>query len=475
MTERSVRPAPVTVRRGATLALASLGAFLTSLDVVVVATALPALREDLGASLADLEWNINAYNLAFAALMLTCAAVGDRIGRRTTYVAGLVLFAASSAAAALAGSTEVLIAARVIQGVGAAMILPLTLSLISDAFPKEKRGTAIGIWGAVTGLGVAAGPVLGGAIVEGLSWQWIFWINVPIALLVAVGSVVLLTETHGPRDRLDPLGLVLVSLGLTGVVWAAVRAPDAGWHSAEVLTTLVAGLVLLGAFLAWERRTAHPMLPIGYFARPGFTQANLVAFFQFVSLLGSLFMMTQLFQIGLGYSPLQAGVRILAWMAMPMLVAPIAGALADRFGNRPFMALGLLLQGSGLVWVSAVVEPGVRYGVLVVPLIISGIGVAMCFPTVANAVVNAVPVDDSGVAAAVNTSLRELGGVLGIALAAALFATNGSYATPATFITGFATAERTLGLVPLLGLVAAVLSPAPRTRPRANGARGVSA
>lgn len=456
--ETTAVAAPPTTRRGWTVALASLGAFLTSLDVVVVATALPALQSDLGATLADLEWNINAYNLALAALMLTGAALGDRLGRRRTYVAGLVLFAASSAAAALATSTDALIAARVIQGVGAAIVLPLTLTLISDAFPTEKRGQAIGIWGAVSGIGVAAGPVLGGAIVEGLSWQWIFWINVPVAFLTAALAMTRLNESRGPRDRLDPLGLVLVSAGLTVLTWGAVRAPEAGWGSTEVVGSLIAGAGLVIIFAVWETRAAGPMLPLAYFRRPGFTQANMVAFFQFISLLGALFLMTQLFQTGLGYSPFEAGIRILAWMAMPMVVAPIAGALADRFGNRPFMALGLLLQGSGLGWLAAVVEPGVGYGTLVGPLVISGIGVAMCFPTVANAVVEAVPIEDAGVAAGVNTSLREVGGVFGIALMAAVFAQAGSYASPVTFIDGFRPAITVAALVPLPGLIAALLS-----------------
>lgn len=448
--------------RGLTLAVASIGAFLTSLDVVVVATALPALREDLGASLTDLEWNINAYNLAFAAFMLTGAALGDRMGRRRTYAAGLALFALASAAAAMSGSTEALIVSRVVQGVGAAVILPLTLTLVSDTFPREQRGTAIGIWGAVTGLGVAAGPVLGGAIVEGLSWQWIFWINVPIAFVLAGVTMLGLTETRGPRDRLDPIGLVLVTPGLTALTWGAVRAPEAGWGSVEIVISLALGAAFVTGFAWWEARATSPMMPLGYFLRRGFTAANVVVFFLFVSVLGSLFMMTQLFQIGLGYSPFEAGLRILPWMAMPMVVAPIAGALSDRFGNRPFMALGLALQGAGLGWLAAVVEPGVGYGTLVAPLVTSGVGIAMCFPTVANAVVGAVPIDDSGVAAGVNNSMRELGGVFGIALVAAVFSAHGGYDSRASFIEGFVAATAVTALVPIPGIVAALLSPSAR-------------
>jgi EmrB/QacA subfamily drug resistance transporter len=446
-------------RKGWTLALAALGVFLTSLDVVVVATALPTLRSDLHASLSDLEWTINAYNLVFACLMLTGASLGDRFGRRRLYVLGLLVFTAGSAAAALSSTAGELIASRVLQGVGAAVLMPLTLTLISTAFPVEKRGAAIGIWGGVSGLGVAAGPVLGGAIVDGISWQWIFWINVPVGLAVAALSTRFLQDSRGPRQQLDLPGLVMVGAALSGLTWAPVRAPIAGWGSAEVIGALVAGVVLLAAFLAWESRTRTPMLPLAYFKRRAFTAANGVTFFQFISLLGSLFMITQLFQIGLGYSPLEAGLRILVWMAMPMLVAPIAGGLADRFGNKPFMLAGLLLQAAGAGWLAVVVEPAVGYGTLVGPLIVSGVGIAMCFPTVANAVVGSVPAADSGVAAGTNSALRELGGVFGIAILAAVFAAQGGYGSATDFIDGFKPAIAVAAAVPLLGAVFAALAP----------------
>jgi EmrB/QacA subfamily drug resistance transporter len=446
-------------RKGWTLALAALGVFLTSLDVVVVATALPTLRSDLHASLSELEWTLNAYNLVFACLMLTGASLGDRFGRRRLYVLGLLVFTAGSATAALSTTAGELIASRVLQGVGAAVLMPLTLTLISNAFPVEKRGAAIGIWGGLSGLGVAAGPVLGGAIVDGISWHWIFWINVPVGLVVAALSTRMLQESRGPRQRLDLPGLVLVGAALFGLTWAPVRAPVAGWSSGEVIGSLVAGVVLLAAFLAWEARTTSPMLPLAFFRRRGFTAANGVTFFQTISLLGSLFMMTQLFQIGLGYSPLGAGLRILVWMAMPMLVAPIAGGLADRFGNKPFMLSGLLLQGAGAGWLALVVKPAVGYGTLIGPLIVSGVGIAMCFPTVANAVVGSVSVADAGVAAGTNSAIRELGGVFGIAILAAVFAAQGSYASAASFIEGFKPAIAVAAAVPVLGAVFAALAP----------------
>ena len=449
-------------RRGWTLALASVGAFMGALDVVVVSTALPTLRSHFGASLADLEWTINAYSLAFGCLMLTGAALGDRFGRRRMYAAGLLVFVLGSALAALAPSASLLIAARVVQGAGGAVLVPLTLTLISDAFPVEQRGTAIGIWGGVTGLGVAAGPIVGGAIVQGISWQWIFWLNVPVGIVVAVLALLRLRESRGPRPQLDVAGLVLAAAGLFALTWAPVRAPQYGWGSGQVTGALAAGVVLLAAFLAWERRAPYPMLPLGYFRVRAFWTANVVVFLQFVSLIGSLFFITQLFQIGLGYSPLGAGLRILVWMAMPMLVSPAAGALADRFGNRPFMLGGLVLQAAGLGWLAAVTTPGVSYLTLVAPLVVSGVGIAMCFPTVANAVTAAVPARDVGVAAGTNNALNALGGVFGVAIMAAVFAGNGGYSGGSGFIGGFRPAEWVAAAVAAAGVAGAALAPSKR-------------
>jgi EmrB/QacA subfamily drug resistance transporter len=451
----AVRP----VRVAWTLILASIGAFITSLDVVVVATALPSLRTHLDASLSDLEWTINAYNLAFASLMLTGAALGDRFGRRRMYVTGLGVFTAASIACALSTSVGTLIGARILQGVGAAVVLPLTLTLISEAFPLEKRGTAIGIWGAITGLGVAAGPLLGGAIIQGISWQWIFWINVPVGAVSIALSMARLRESHGPRPQLDLVGLPLVALGLLALVWAPVRAPSAGWGSGEVIGALIVGVVLILAFLAWERRARFPMIPLAYFRRRGFATSGAVAFFLMFSLIGSLFMIAQMFQVGLGYSPLTAGVRILVWTAMPMLVAPIAGALSDRFGNRPFMAGGLLLMGLGLGWLGLAAKPGVSYGSLILPLIVSGIGISCVFPTIANAAVGSVPINDSGVAAGANNTLRETGGVFGVAILAVVFSHYGGYASPESFMHGFRYALVVAGVMALAGVVPGLLSP----------------
>ncbi|WP_344282897.1 MFS transporter [Actinomadura napierensis] len=459
------REAPATgdvpaARRGWTLVLAGMGAFLCSLDVVVVATALPVLRTHLGASLSDLEWTINAYNLAFACLMLTGSALGDRFGRRRIYVTGLAVFTAASAACALAGGAGALIAARVVEGAGAALLLPLTLTLISDVFPVEKRGAAIGLWGGITGLGVAGGPVLGGAITDGLAWQWIFWINVPVGLVMIPLSATLLRESRGPRPHLDLPGQVLAGLGMFALTWAPVRAPSAGWDSPEVAGALAAGAVLVVLFLLWERRAAHPMLPLAYFRLRAFSSANAVIFLQAVSLLGSLFMITQLFQIGLGDSPLETGLRLLVWTGMPMIAAPLSGALADRVGPRPLMAGGMVLQAAGFGWLAVVTSPDVGYGTLVGPLVLAGVGTGMIFATTAGAATAAVPAGDVGVAAGTNTALRELGGVFGIAILAAVFAHKGGYASPESFVDGFKPALWVASGVAAAGIIAALCVPA---------------
>src|SRR5436305_2460173 len=344
-----------------TIILASLGVFMTALDTLVVTTSLPALRLDLHASLQSLEWTVNAYNLAFACFLLTGAALGDRFGRRRMYTVGLLAFTAASAAAALSPSAGSLVAARAVQGAGAAIVFPLTLTIISEAFPAEKRGAAIGLWGGITGLGVAIGPVVGGAVVSGISWHWIFWLNVPVGVVLAPLALRKLTESFGPRPHLDLVGIALAGAGALGITWGLVRASASGWGSAEVLGAIAAGVVLIGAFLAWERRTSTPMIQLETFRQRPFASANAVSFFMYAGLFGALFLMSQFFQTCLGYSPLGAGVRLLPWSMPPMFIAPIAGALADRYGNRPFMALGLALQAAGLAWVALIASPDVSY------------------------------------------------------------------------------------------------------------------
>jgi EmrB/QacA subfamily drug resistance transporter len=351
-----------------------------------------------------------------------------------------------------------LVAARAVQGAGAAIVMPLTLTLISEAFPVAKRGAAIGLWGGITGLGVAIGPVVGGAVVSGISWHWIFWLNVPVGIALIPLAAMRLTESFGPRPQLDIAGLVLAGAGALGITWGLVRANSVGWGSAEVLGTLLAGALITGAFLAWERRAPSPMVPLHFFAERSFASVNAVSFFMYAGLFGALFLMSQFFQTYLGYSPLAAGVRLLPWSLPPMIIAPIAGVLADRYGNRPFMVLGLALQAIGLGWVALIAAPHVGYAQVGVALLIAGAGTSFCFPTVANAVMGSVPLTEAGVAAGTNSTIRELGGVFGVAVLATVFARHGVYTSHAAFLDGFTQAIWVAVGFSALGAVAALLT-----------------
>jgi EmrB/QacA subfamily drug resistance transporter len=447
------------------LVLTGIGSLMAALDTLVVSTALSTIRVDLGASIEQLEWTVNAYNLSFAVLLMTGAALGDRFGRRNLYAAGLVLFSAASAACALAPDATWLIAARAVQGAGSALLAPLALALLSAAFPPERRGTAIGIFSAITGLAVASGPLVGGAVVQGLAWQWIFWINLPIGLVAAPLVLFRMRESYGTDTALDMRGLALVTGGALGIVWALVRGNTVGWGSAEVIGSLVAGLVLVAAFVAWELRAAEPMLPMRFFRSRAFSAGNAAIFFTFASLFGAVFFFAQLLQTVLGYGPLGAGLRLLPWTAMFMTVAPIAGTLADRYGERPFMVAGLALQAVGMTWLALITDPSLAYTHMLAPLVVAGIGVSMAIPAAQNSVVGSVGMEAIGKAAGTNSMMRELGGVFGIAVAVAVFAAAGSYASPQAFTDGFVSATGVCAALSLAGALAGLALPGRRPAP----------
>jgi EmrB/QacA subfamily drug resistance transporter len=447
---------------GWTLAVSSIAIFMVSLDNLVVTNALTSIREDLGASLEALEWTVNAYTLAFAVFLLTGAALGDRFGRRRMVLAGLAIFTTASAAAALAPSTGALIAARGFQGLGAAILAPLSLTLLSTAAPVEKRGLALGVWSGVSGLGVALGPLVGGAVIEGISWQWIFWLNVPVGLALAPLAARRLEESRGPASRLDLAGLVLASTGLLGVVYGVVRGNPAGWGSAEVVGSIAAGVVLLAAFVAWELRAKAPMLPLRFFRSRQFAATNGVSLAMTFGIFGSIFLLAQFFQTVQGYSPLEAGLRTLPWTGMPMLVAPVAGILSDRLGSRPLMATGLFLQAIAIMWIAAVSEPDVAYGLLVPAFVLGGTGMALVFAPAANAVLGAVRPEEAGQASGANNAIRELGGVLGVAVLAAIFTGAGGFETPQAFVDGLVPALWAGAAVLIAGGLLALLIPAKR-------------
>jgi EmrB/QacA subfamily drug resistance transporter len=439
-----------------TFAISSVALFMTTLDNLVVTTALPVIHKDLHASLSGLEWTVNAYTLTFAVLLITGAALGDRFGRRRMFVIGLSIFTAGSAAAALAPSIDVLIAARAVQGLGGAIVLPLTLTILSAAVPAERRGLVLGAWGGISGLAVAIGPLVGGAVVEGISWQWIFWLNVPIGLVLIPLAYLRLRESYGPNDALDLPGVGLASAGLFGIVWGLVRGNEVGWGSPEIIGSLTLGFVVLGLFLLWELRAEQPMLPLRFFRNRTFSAANTASFLMFFGMFGSIFLLAQFFQTVQGYSPLQAGLRVLPWTAMPIFVAPIAGALSDRIGGRPLMATGLALQAIGLGWIAFVSTPTVAYSALVIPFILSGIGMALYFAPVANVVLSSVKPEEEGQASGANNAIRELGGVFGVAVLASVFAHYGGYGSGQTFVDGLSPAIYVGAALVGLGAVASL-------------------
>jgi EmrB/QacA subfamily drug resistance transporter len=436
--------------------ITSVALFMTTLDNLVVTTALPVIRHDLHAGLSGLEWTVNAYTLTFAVLLITGAALGDRFGRRRLFVIGLGIFTLGSAAAALAPSIEVLIAARAVQGLGGAIVTPLTLTILSAAVPAERRGLVLGAWGGISGLAVAIGPLVGGAVVEGISWQWIFWLNVPIGLALIPLAALRLRESRGPNDSLDLPGLGLASAGLFGIVWGLVRGNQLGWASTEIVATLTGGAALLALFVLWELRAPAPMLPMRFFRNRTFAAANAASLLMFFGMFGSIFLLAQFFQTVQGYSPLSAGLRILPWTMMPIFVAPIAGALSDRIGGRPLMATGLALQAAGLAWLATVGSATAPYSVFVAPFIISGIGMALYFAPVANVVLSSVRPEEEGQASGANNAIRELGGVFGVAVLASVFSHYGGYGSGQSFVDGLNPAIYAGAGVVALGAAAAL-------------------
>ena len=435
--------------------------FMVVLDNLVVSTAIPVIRVDLGASIEELEWIVNAYTLTFAAFLLTGAALGDRFGRKRMFMVGIGIFTVASAAAALAPTADWLIAARAVQGIGAAIVTPLTLTILSAAVPAARRGAALGVWSGVAGLAVAAGPLVGGAVVEGLSWQWIFWINVPIGL-VLLPLATRLTESYGPDKALDLPGLGLASVGLLALVWGLVNGNGHGWTSPEIVAAIAVGVALLIAFVGWERRVEQPMLPMRFFRNRAFSAANGASLLMYFGMFGSIFLLTQFFQTAQGFSPLESGLRVLPWTAMPMIVAPIAGALSDRIGGRPLMATGLALQAIGLAWIASVSTATIGYVSLVGPFILSGIGMGLFFAPVANVVLSAVRPVEEGKASGANNAIREVGGVLGVAVLASIFAQAGGYESAAAFNDGLVPALWVGAIVVAVGAALSLLIPRKR-------------
>ena len=458
-------PATRSNRTGATLAIVSLALFMVVLDNLIVTVALPAIRADLGATLQSLEWTINAYTLAFAVTLIPGAALGDRFGRKRLFLTGLSMFTLASAAAALAPDTGALVAARAIQGVGGAIVAPLTLTLLADAFPAQKRGAALGIWSAISGMGIALGPLVGGAVVESISWHWIFWINVPIGLALLPVAAILLRESHGPSNRIDVPGVTLAAAGLFSLVFGLVRGQGEGWTNPVIVTALAAGVALLGAFVAWELRAKDPMVPMHLFRNRTFAITNGVSFFMYFGTFGSIFLLTQVLQNIMGYSPFQAGLRMLFWTGASMVVAPIAGVLSERLGSRNFMAVGLALQATALAWFAATTSTTETFGQVVPAFVMAGAGMAMVFAPSASALLGVVTPALAGKASGTNNAIREVGGVFGVAVLSTIFSQSGSLSSAQAFVDGVIPSLWVGASVVAVGAIVALLLPRGRTAP----------
>ncbi|WP_434444187.1 DHA2 family efflux MFS transporter permease subunit [Lentzea sp. E54] len=416
--------------------ITGLASFMAGLDSLVIVTALPTISEELGGALDDLEWTVNAYTLSFAVLMMLAAAVGDRFGRRRVFVAGLMIFTLASAGAALAPDIDWLIIARAAQGVGAAVIVPLSLTLLTAAVPAEKRGAALGVYAAVSGVAAAAGPMVGGLLVQHLSWHWIFWLNVPVGLLLAPVALRGLRESRGAGARLDVVGTILVSLGMSGVVFGLIRGNVGGWASPATLASLVAGAVLLAGFVVWERRTREPMLPPSMFRNRAFSGINAASLLMGAGVFGAIFLLTQFLQNVQGYSPTQAGLRMLAWTAAPMIAAPIGGLLSDRIGGKPVVLVGLLLQTAALAYYAAVISPTVPYSVQLPAFVLAGIGMGLFYAPLAHVLMGSVRPHEQGIASGANAATRQLGATIGVAMLAAIFSGFGDLTSPQRFVDG---------------------------------------
>jgi len=354
-----------------------------------------------------------------------------------------------------------------VQGAGGALVLPLAFALLSAGFPPQRRAWAIGIFTAVTGLAVAAGPVVGGAVAQGIAWPWIFWLNVPLGIVLVPLIVTKLSGTTRAPARLDPLGLVLATGAALGVVWALIRVTSLGWGSPQVVVTLAAGAALTGVFIGWEQRAAHPMVPLGLFRIRAYAAGNAACLCVFAVLFGLVFFMAQFLQTGLGYGPLGAGLRLLPGWGALVVIAPFAGPLIRRLGERVLITGGLAVFAGALIWIALIARAGLPYADMVLPLILAGSGVSVAIPPTQSVVMTAVEPADIGKASGTFNMLRQLGGVFGIAICAAVFAAYGSYASPATFISGFGPAMGACAGLALAGAVAGLVIPA-RRRPLAG-------
>ena len=426
------------------------------LDNTVVNVALPSIQRDLDSDLSELEWIVTGYALTFASLMLVGGKVADAYGRRLIFVVGIVVFTLASLLCGLAGSSEMLIGARVLQGAGAALMNPATLSIIAATFPPRERGTAIGIWAGTSALALAIGPLVGGLITEHLEWSWIFFVNVPVGALAIVASYLFIDESRDETHvSLDVPGLATSAVGLFALTYGLIEANTYGWTSARIVGAFVLAGVALASFVVIERRRRQPMLPLDLFRSGTYVGANLVVLLVALAMFGIFFFVSLYMQNILGYSPVQTGAAFLPLTILIILVAPIAGKTSDRIGSRGLMTAGMILIAVQLVLFSRLTVDSTFWNLLPA-FIIGGVGMALTMTPSAAAATRSVPVEKSGVGAAVLNSARQVGGTMGVALMGAIVAERaGGERTPEAFMRGFETALLVAAAIAVLGAVVA--------------------
>lgn len=451
-------------RKWWTLGAVAFALFMIMLDNTVVNVALPSIQRDLGIGLSELQWTVNAYALTFAVLMLTGGKLADFMGRRRVFIIGLAIFTVSSLVCGLATSGEMLIAARTVQGIGAALMMPATLGIISATFPVEERGMAIGIWAGVSAMALAFGPLVGGLLTEHIHWGWIFFINVPVGVLAIVAARLVIRESRdtSAEQRLDLPGLLVSGGALFALVFGLIEASNYGWTSATILSLFAAAALGLVAFVLLELRQRAPMLDLSLFRNGTFAGANLVAMLVFLAMFGIFFFVSLYMQNVLGYSPVQAGAVFLPMTVLIMFVAPVAGKLSDRLGSRWLVTGGMTLVGASLLIFSRL-DADSGFWDIFPGLVVGGLGMATVMTPVTAAAIGSVPVAKAGVGSGVLSTFRQVGGALGIAVMGAIVASQ-IHVTPvhpsfiSEFMDGFSTALRVAAAIAFAGgLVAAVL------------------
>jgi EmrB/QacA subfamily drug resistance transporter len=442
-----------------TLGIVALASFMMALDALIVTTAFATIRQDFNVSVETLQWVVNAYNLSFAVLLLTGAALGDRFGRRRLFAAGIALFTFASVACALSGSAGWLIAARFVQGAGAALVMPLGMAILSGAFAREERARALGIFSGVTGFALLIGPAIGGGISENLGWRWVFWINLPIGIIAIALVFARLRESFDPKAALDIPGLLTVAGAALALVWGLLRGNGVGWTSPEVTGALGAGALLAIVFVVWEMRAPAPMVPMRLFGSSAFSSGVAASFLFYAAMYGVLFLLPQFLQTTLGFGPLGAGLRLLPWTATLFVTAPVAGAVVNKFGERPLVVTGLTMQAIGLGWIAMLAAPGTAYPALVAPLALAGVGVSMAMPAAQNAILGSVAVTEIGKASGVFNMARFLGGMFGIAAMVAVFSAQDGVGSAVHFSAGFVPAMMVAAALSLLGAFAGLALP----------------